>query len=199
MLGILGIRDSPEALGIVEPTPDGANVCEEDVVSKSSEKFSVGIWVMTLVVGATLIEGLMEGQIVVGDPVTGGSVGTPQEAVHTDFSLQYVSPTPQKFCIERHCSRSGQGSPPHVDNVGISVGNCVVGGSEGTNSGDIVTFTNGCIVIVGDTVGIGLSVGDRVPENGAMDGFNVGASDLASFTPRQFACAKHSSPSGHSV
>jgi hypothetical protein len=98
VLGILGIRDSPEALGIVEPTPDGANVvCEEDVASKSSEKFSVGIWVITPIVGAVLIEGLMEGQIVVGDPVTGGSVGTPQEAVHTDFSLQYVSPTPQKF------------------------------------------------------------------------------------------------------
>ncbi len=85
-----------------------------------------------------------------------------------------------------------------MDNVGISVGNCVVGGSDGTNSGDIVTCTIGCIVIVGDTVGIGLSVGDRVPEIGAMDGCTVGASDLVSFTPRQFACAKHSSPSGQS-
>ena len=153
---------------------------------------------VTLVVGATLIEGLMEGHIVVGDPVTGGSVGTPHDVVQTDLSLQYVSPTPQKFCIDRHWSGSGQGSPPHVAKVGISVGNCVVGGSEGTNSGDIVTCTNGCMVIEGDIVGIGLSVGDRVPENGATDGLTVGADDFASFTPLQSACAKHSSPSGHS-
>ena len=113
-------------------------------------------------------------------------------------SLQYVSPTPQKFCIERHCSGSGHGSPPHVVNVGTSVGNAVVGISVGTSSGEMVTCTNGYIVIVGDSVGIGLSVGDRVPENGAADEIRVGATVFASFTPRQSACAKHSSPSGHS-
>ena len=53
-------------------------------------------------------------------------------------SLQYVSPTPQKFCIERHCSGSGHGSPPHVVNVGTSVGNAVVGISVGTSSGEMV-------------------------------------------------------------
>jgi hypothetical protein len=42
MLGLLGISDCPEVLGITEPIPDGDSDVFE-VSSESSENFSVGI------------------------------------------------------------------------------------------------------------------------------------------------------------
>lgn len=143
-----------------------------------------------------LIDGLEEGQsVVVGEAEAGGSVGTPQLAVHIDLSLQQASPGPQKFWLDRQYSLFEQGSPAHGAQVGWFVGNGVDGDSVGLRSGDKVgEFTGetvGCGFVgetvgcgsVGPLVGTGLLVGDSVPSNGIGVGDIVGFVVIGTCTP----------------
>ncbi len=78
--------------------------------------------------------------------------------------------------------------------VGDSVG-LIVGLEVGICTGDPV----GC-GSVGEIVGAGLAVGDRVPANGAGEGAMVGLGVFGMITPfLQSAWLKHSSSPGHST